>query len=193
MSQVELLVSRHCILPFDHRIETSRWEGGVIALRLVKLIENHSDELVDGLLAKFEVSSRTTDLKKVPTEELRGRIHEILDHLSEWLLTKTNSDIENRYRNIGARRAAQGVSISDYAWAIVLTKEHLWDFLQRQGFLRSPVELYGEMELLRLLDQFFDRAICYATEGYEQHTVMQEGGELQGGELTASATRNSVA
>ena len=143
----------------------------MIALRLVKLIEDHSDELVDGLLAKFEVSSRTSDMGKVPTEELRGRIHEILDHLSEWLLTKTSSDIENRYRDIGARRAAQGVSISDYAWAIVLTKEHLWDFLQRQGFLHSPVELYGEMELLRLLDQFFDRAICYATEGYERYAV----------------------
>ena len=24
-----------------------------------------------------------------------------------------------------------------------------------------------EMELLRLLDQFFDRAICYTAEGYE--------------------------
>jgi hypothetical protein len=29
-----------------------------------------------------------------------------------------------------------------------VTKEYLWEFLQKQGFLRSPVELYGEMELL---------------------------------------------
>lgn len=42
------------------------------------------------------------------------------------------------------------------------------EFLEQQGFLRSPVELYGKMELLRLLDQFFDRALAYATEGYEQ-------------------------
>jgi hypothetical protein len=27
----------------------------------------------------------------------------------------------------------------------------------------SPIEIYGEMELLRLLDQFFDRALCFAT------------------------------
>ena len=51
--------------------------------------------------------------------------------------------------------------MSDYCWAIVLTKEHLWEFLQEQVFTTSPVELYGEMELLRLLDQFFDRALCY--------------------------------
>lgn len=142
----------------------------MIALRLVHLIENHADQLAQGLIEKLQRSSRTSDLRKVPAEELRGRIHEILNHLSEWLLTKTTADIEQRYREIGARRAAQGVSLSDYCWAMVLTKEHLWDFLQRQGFLRSPVEIYGEMELLRLLDQFFDRALCYATEGYERDT-----------------------
>ena len=142
----------------------------MIALRLVHLIENHADELAQGLIEKLQRSSRTSDLRKVPAGELRGRIHEILDHLSEWLLTKTTADIEQRYREIGTRRAAQGVALSDYCWAMVLTKEHLWEFLQRQGFLRSPVEIYGEMELLRLLDQFFDRALCYATEGYERDT-----------------------
>lgn len=140
----------------------------MIALRLVHLIETHSDELTEGLLHKVLNSSRTSDLRKVPVEELRGRIRELLEHLSEWLLTKSNADIRDRYVQIGERRAAQGVSVSDYCWAIFTVKEHLWDFLQRQGFLHSPVEIFGEMELLRLLDQFFDRAICYATEGFEQ-------------------------
>jgi hypothetical protein len=140
----------------------------MIALRLVRLIEDHSEELAEGLLEKFRQSSRTQDFSKVPARELRERVHEILYHLSEWLLQKKESDIEKRYREIGARRAAQHVSLSDYCWAIVLTKEHIWEFLQRQGFLQSPLEIYGEMELLRLLDQFFDRAMYYVTQGYEQ-------------------------
>ena len=115
-------------------------------------------------------------MSKVPTDELRRRTHEILENLSEWLLTKTGGDIEQRYSELGARRASQGVALSDYCWAIVLTKEYLWEFLQRQGFLRSPVEIYGEMELLRLLDQFFDRAICSAAEGYEQHLCAKQTG-----------------
>lgn len=28
--------------------------------------------------------------------------------------------------------------------------------------------VFGELELLRLLDQFFDRAVYHATEGYEE-------------------------
>ncbi len=146
----------------------------MIALSLVRLIEKHSDELSDGLLAKFEKSPRTAELRKVPPDELRARTYEIFHHLSEWLLTKTGSDIEQRYFEVGQRRAQQGVSISDYCWAITMTKEHVWEFLQRQGFLRGPVEIFGELELLRLLDQFFDRALCFATEGYEHHMRAHE-------------------
>jgi len=141
----------------------------MIALRFVRLIESHSDELAQGLIEKFYTSSRTSDMRKVPPSELRERSCEILHQLGEWLLTKTDSDIEQRYFEIGGKRAAQDVSLSDYCWAIVLTKKHLWEFLQAQVFMNNPVELYGEMELLRLLDEFFDRALCFATEGYENY------------------------
>src|SRR5437762_4132246 len=137
----------------------------MIALRLVRLIERHANNLAEELIEKLRASARTSDMQKVPEAELRSRIHEILEHLGEWLLTKTGSDVEIRYRDLGARRAAQGA-----------------EFLQRQGFLRSPVEIYGELELLRLLDQFFDRALCYATEGYEQHSQLPSGAEIHAGQ-----------
>jgi hypothetical protein len=95
-----------------------------------------------------------------------------LRHLSEWLLTKTGHDVERRYFEIGERRASQGVALSDFCWSIVLVKEYLWEFLQRQDSMHGPVEIYGEMELLRLLDQFFDRGLCFATQGYEQYAQL---------------------
>jgi len=61
----------------------------------------------------------------------------------------------------------------------VLTKEHIWEFLQRQGFLQSPLEIYGELELLRFLDQFFDRAMYYVTEGYEHAEALNRVGVSQ--------------
>jgi hypothetical protein len=140
---------------------------------LVRIIESHSDELTDSLIQKFLTSSRTTDLRKVPRAELRARVQEILQHLSEWLLTKTDAEIERRYLQLGQQRSAQGVSLTDFCWSMVITKEHLWDFLQEQAFMRSPVEIYGEMELLRLMGQFFDRALCYAAKGFEQQVSGQ--------------------
>jgi hypothetical protein len=149
----------------------------MIALGLVRVIERHSDELAAELIAKLETSARTADLRKVPVEELRRGIQEILRHLGEWLITKTGHDIEQRYFEIGRRRASQGVALSDFCWSIALTKGHLWEFLQRQGVMGSPIEIYGEMELLRLLNHFFDRALCFATEGYEQHVPSRNGSD----------------
>jgi len=140
----------------------------MIALGLVRVIERHSDELAAELIAKLETSSRTTDLRKVPIEELRRGIQDLLRHLGDWLIIKTGHEIQKRYFELGERRASQGVALSDFCWAIALTKGHLWEFLQRQGVTGSPIEIYGEMELLRLLDQFFDRAMCFAAEGYER-------------------------
>src|SRR5207248_10244144 len=145
----------------------------MIAVRLVHLIERHSDELTDELLHKFQTSVRTSDLRKVPLPELRNRSNEILRNLSDWLLSKSDADVERRYREIGALRACQNVSLAHVCWGIVLTKEHIWNFLQRDGFLRGPVEIFGEMELLRLLDQFFDRAICYC-QGSTPRTTTHE-------------------
>jgi hypothetical protein len=146
----------------------------MIALTLVRVIERHSTELAAELVTKLGTSPRTTDLRKVPVDELRRQIEELLQHLTEWLLTKTGRDIEQRFLELGERRASQGVTLSDFCWAIAVIKEHLWKFLERQGFMRGPLEIYGEMELLRLLDRFLDRALCFACEGYEQYTQLQD-------------------
>lgn len=140
----------------------------MIALRLIRLIEEHSDQIARRVAAKVRSSPHAGEMKKVSEPELIAGLQELLQHLSEWLLTKTESDIENRYMAIADRRAKQGVALADCCWATVITKEFLWDYLQKQGFLRNPIELYGEMELLSLLNQFFDRALCYMAEGYQR-------------------------
>jgi hypothetical protein len=140
----------------------------MLAYRLVRLIETHSDALVAGLLRKVENSEFTHQYRNVPGEELRDRVYEIYRHLGDWLLGKSDFDIRERYRAIGARRAEQHVPLSQLIWCIVLTKENLWDYLKNEAALERPVEVFGELEMLQLLDQFFDRAIFYASDGYEK-------------------------
>ena len=140
----------------------------MIALRLVRLIETHSEELAEGLTRKLLSSDRTRDLRKVPANELHHRCHEIYRNLSDWLLTKTENDLEVVYKALGARRASQGVSMAALTWAILLTKEHLWSFLEWEGVHGGLHNVFGELELLRQLEQFFDRAVYHATAGYEE-------------------------
>jgi len=140
----------------------------MIAERLIRLIETHSDQLAKGLMEKFLNSEKMSDLRKVPLPELQQRVYEIYHNLSDWLETKTEGDIERWYTAVGARRATQGVSMSHLICALLLVKEHLWEFLHREALLDRPLEVYQEIELLRLVDQFFDRAVYYAARGHEQ-------------------------
>ncbi len=139
----------------------------MIALRLVHLIESHSEQLAESLVHKMQRSSRSADLKKVPPHEIRERTREVYRNLSDWILTKTEEDIERIYTPLGRRRAEQGVTLSALCWALMMTEENLWDFLELEGMREKPLEILGGFELFRLLDTFFDQAIYFATLGYE--------------------------
>jgi hypothetical protein len=70
----------------------------------------------------------------------------------------------------------------------------LWQFLRHQSFADNVVALSGELELQRLLNQFFDRAIYYAVLGYEEASRCIPKGDLArardlASSLTALATR----
>ena len=39
---------------------------------------------------------------------------------------------------VSAVAPLRGVALSDFCWSIVLIKEHLWAFLQRQGSRHGP-------------------------------------------------------
>lgn len=139
------------------------------AQRLVRLIETHSDGLAASLLERTKESEKTRNyVDKVPPEDLRQRVYEIYHHLGQWLITKKEADVEERYLEIGSLRCRQGVLPNQLLWAILLVRDNLLDFLNREAILERPSEVFGELEILQLLDQFFERAVYYAAVGYER-------------------------
>jgi hypothetical protein len=143
----------------------------LLAYRLVKLIETHSDGLARSLQHRYRECTKCAAYANVPEHELTEAVYDVYRHLGEWLLGKTESDIESRYLEVGARRAAQGVPISQVVWMICLVRENLWQYLQKHAQLERPAEIFGELELLEMLDQFFHLAIYYVALGHERATA----------------------
>jgi len=141
--------------------------------RLVRLIETHADRLAGSLLEKVQNCPDLPGYRAVPQDELKERVYEIYRHLGSWLLNNNEQDIAVRYAGIGVRRAEQRVPLSQLILAIVLTKENLWEYLKREALIDRPVEVFGELELLQMLEQFFDRAIYHAAVGYESEIEAQ--------------------
>jgi hypothetical protein len=142
--------------------------------RLVRCIEAHSDDLAGNLLTRVQESPQLPHFnQKVPPAELKQRVYEIYRHLGQWLIKKGDADIERRYRDIGARRCHQGVPLSELIRAIILTKENLWDFLNRESCPGFEIEVLAEHDMFRMIDQFFNRAIHYAAMGFEEAATAQ--------------------
>lgn len=140
----------------------------MLGLRLVRLIESHSESLSRQLVHEIRNSSRTSDFVRIPADEMQRGALEIYRHLGEWLLQKTEIDVSRRFQTMAVRRASQGIPLHQYIWALTLTRDHLWHFLRTEAFADTALQLHEELELHQLLSQFFDRAIYYAVVGYEE-------------------------
>lgn len=159
-----------------------------ISLKLTRLIEQHSSELTHELVKKLHSSSRTRGLQRVAAPELGNRIQEMLSQFHEWLLTKEDRrNVQERYRRLGRQHATQHVSLPDLCRAVVVIKEHLWDFVGQHAFHTAPMDLHAELELARFVNVFFDGMICYFAEGYEQFRREMVEPQLHAGQ-TATRT-----
>jgi hypothetical protein len=145
----------------------------MLAYRLVRMIETHSEGLAKSLRERIAKCDKCPDYKNVPADDLEHVVYGIYRNLGEWLLGKTEADIEQRYVAIGAKRAAQGVPLSQVNWVIALVKDNLWEYLKDKSVMERPAEVFGELEMLQLLEQFFDRAQFYAAKGYEEAVKKQ--------------------
>ena len=62
----------------------------MLTLKLVRLIEKYSEQLVGELTEQIHLSERTSDFRKIPAAELELGAAEVYRNLGEWLLQKTN-------------------------------------------------------------------------------------------------------
>jgi len=145
----------------------------VLMHRLVRLIEKHSEELSSALVLHVTQSPALPSFHNVPAEELQQRASNFYQHLGDWLLGKTEIDIKKHYAELAALRYHQGVPLSELIWSIVLTKENLWDFLNRESFPGFEAVVLAEHEWFRMIDKFFSHAVHYAAIGYEEAALKE--------------------
>ncbi len=140
----------------------------MVTRKLIQLIESHGDALASTLAEKLHRSSRTAGFLVIPREELAHAARELYRNLGDWLLSKTEAEIEMRFVEVGKRRYQQRVPLDDVVWGIIMSKENLLGFLRRESLANHALDLFNELEFLQVLDGFFDRAIYYTVKSYEQ-------------------------
>ena len=138
-----------------------------MAARLVKMIEANADRFSRELLESVLSAERSKEMGRIDSAQLLQRAKEIYGDLGAWLLNRTEADVEQRYRKVGADLAAAGIPASHWVWSLSLGRQQLWRFLGSEAFPEGAFEVFGQLELVQTLDQFFDRAVYYVIASYE--------------------------
>jgi len=148
----------------------------MLSARLVRMIEDHADELTRGLVRNLHSHPQTPSYRHLSHENLHGRIYEVYRNLGHWLGRKNDEALRAAYSELGEKRAAEGIPLCEVVYAMILTKYHLRDYIGSAGLVDSAVEIYQEQELHRLVGHFFDMAIFYTVQGYERAAAPERAG-----------------
>ena len=136
--------------------------------RLVRVIENHAEELTRSVLDDLAGNELTPGYHKLHRTELHDRVYDVYHNLGKWITGKTEGPIKHTYMTLGRTRHAEGIPLSEVVKALILTKRHLWDYVRSAGLVDTTVELYQEEELNLMVGRFFDHAIYFTTRGFEE-------------------------
>jgi hypothetical protein len=142
-------------------------------LKLVQHMKANADPMSEGLLQKIRNSNCCDHLlQKVPRDEHKQYALQIYRDLTDWLGAETDSIVEQHYAAMGKQRAQQGVPFSNMFWAVSIARDYLWEYIQQECLFEEPVEVWGALNLLHSLNQFFDRALYFALIG--SHTASKD-------------------
>ena len=136
--------------------------------KFVQHMKSNADQVSQGVIQAIKSSEKCKELLlTVPEQEHRHDSLEIYRDLTNWLSAEIDSPIEQHYVALGKRRAQQGVPLSNMFWAVCIARDYLWERVQHECLIEEPVEFWGGVTLLRLINRFFDRVLYFAVIGYQ--------------------------
>lgn len=140
----------------------------MLGTKFSKLVGNHSSELATRIVQQLQRSPRTWKYRGLDERELTDDIRYLLLNLDDWLANRTDRQIHERYSAISRRRASQGIPSEQLLWAIVIAKDQIIAFLRAEAAADGVLDLFGEVEFLFALSDFFDQAIYDSLVAYKQ-------------------------
>ncbi|MGB5995362.1 MAG: hypothetical protein WBG20_08100 [Candidatus Deferrimicrobiaceae bacterium] len=140
----------------------------MISIKLVKMIEEHAEQITQGLLKDIQTNPKTNSYQQFSVEEMHTRAFNVYKNLGEWLIDTTGEKAQQRYLALGRQRFEEKIPVSQVIFALVLTKNHLLKYIKMFGLVDTAIELHRELELFGVVTEFFDKAIYYTVRGYEE-------------------------
>lgn len=143
----------------------------MLSARLIQLIEDHSDQIIQRILVEVRTDELLPRYRELPDSELISRFENVCRNLGHWLATSEELVVAQGYEKLGEERFNEQIPLHEVVHAAHVVKNLLTGYARDNAFEQTPVELYAEAELERLINRFFDRIVFHIVRGYEKALV----------------------
>lgn len=109
----------------------------MLSARLVQMIEDHAEELTQGLIKDLQSNSRTPHYHQLTSDELHYRTYAVYRNLGHWISQRTEDSIAANYADLAIRRYAEGIPLEELVFALISTKNHLYAYVRTTGLVLS--------------------------------------------------------
>jgi hypothetical protein len=141
----------------------------MVGVRFSRIAEQKSAELAESLVSKLMVSPRTAGYRGIDADLLQEEYRTFFLALTDWLLYRSQADIEEQAMRLGRTRASQGVPLEHCVNAMLVCRDHLVEYLRQESGWGTSVELFGELEFVVAVNHFFDDAIFFSMVGHREY------------------------
>ncbi len=140
----------------------------IVSTRLVELIERNADQLTRRWIEIVRTDEGTPTYHTYDESKLYERAFSVYSQLGKWLSAETTKDgIRTIYTALGEQRRKEGFRLSELIRALIITRRVLWLKIESEGLLDTALDLNQALALSNHTILFFDRAMFYASQGYE--------------------------
>jgi hypothetical protein len=143
----------------------------MLSARLIRLIEDHSDQIIQGILVEVRRDELLPRYRELSDSELISRFENVCRNLGHWLAERDELVVGQDYEKLGEERFNEQIPLHEVVHAAHVVKNRLTSHARDNGLEQTPVELYAEGELERLINRFFDRIVFHIVRGYEKALV----------------------
>ena len=72
----------------------------MISRKLVKMIEEHAEQITQGLLKDIQTNPKTNSYQQFSAEEMYSRAYTVYKNLGEWLVDTKRAEAQKRYLDL---------------------------------------------------------------------------------------------
>ncbi len=140
----------------------------MLSARLMQRVEQNWERIASAVI---EQSRRDTHIRHyacLDEAEIRARAQDVIGNLGRWLSRPDEAELRHRYRDLGWRRREEGFPLEEVIYKLQTIEWKIVQYVQDENPPENSVQLYGELEMSRVLHRFFGIVVHSVVCGYQR-------------------------